>query len=633
MVLFTILSLLYLAVGASEARGRASQTCRDEDGADVCSGAVDESNHLLQLSSRSKRASSLQGSRGTKVKPLDCNQLDMPIQVQGKQDGKGFVISELNISTGVYNDLFDIPFNAVKGGYSVINACGINPSDNILYCAIFAGGSWIVRLDGMEAAFVVRLPQHGYNTADFSSSGVFYIADPHCGFIVVKDLDKLQGFSSKWDKGLLDLRKEQKVYPKGWFSVADVVVVEANLEGCTTEYLVSLYGMFLQIARYNLTSGKFSKAWSLHVKPRRGDNIFGAGWNFAGKVFFATNRGSGVYQVPLENITLENGALVELKKIGNSAKAIHNDGVNCRNAPDPYGVSKVTPFDCSKFNKRSIQLVKKEIAGMYEVAELNAYNGTLTQIFNISFDIVSPPIEALNGAGISPKDSIMYAMLGHDHIWEDLGNDTYRPSPHFLVRFNAEKIEYVAKLNVAGHPISGTFDKAGNYYTFGDNVLYRIESPDAMKGFENKSDPELPVYLINDGIRVGAGFSPPADLVVVEGNFDGEGDAEWVISLSHPYKQVFVMKYDKASVKSYSIPAEYPVGDLQRMAFGSGWNFDNQAFFGSNDGVGVFKIPLEDIVVPPPAELVLNVTKVGQSAFCPDNDGMNCMNNNPVCKF
>mmetsp|Transcript_95469 Transcript_95469/g.165842 ORF Transcript_95469/g.165842 Transcript_95469/m.165842 type:complete len:639 (+) Transcript_95469:108-2024(+) len=607
---------------------------------DVCTDEGDEAIHLLQRHSRKGTGSQqvLQAGERTSIKPINCSKYLNPLQVKSKDDGSGFEVSELDIKDGSYKELFAIPFSDVDEGFEVINSCGINPTDSILYCTIYAGGSWIIRLDDSGVEFVVRLPQHGWNSAAFSSGGLYYLSDPQTGFIIVKDLHNMTGYADKWDQGLKAeaqwLKDKKRIYPPGWSSVADVVVVNANLAGCVAEYVMSLHGPLLQIAQYDEEDDKWSGGWVVEVeKPYRWDNIYGAGWNFDDKVFFATNRGTGVYQVPLDEVNLTSGAKVTLIEKGPSDAAVHNDGVNCPEAPDPWSPSKLKAFDCTKYNGKALHLRKTQDSG-YQVADMNMTTGNSSKIFNVPLNMTDPGIKSLNAVAISPKDSIIYGVMERVGEWEDPGDGSWWPGPHYFVRFNAEKIEYVMTLNISYHPIAGTFDKAGNFYYVGGDRLYIIRSPDTLKGFSSASNGDLPLKQYTNGSKFDAS-EPMADLVAIDADFDGEGETEWLLSVAHPVGKVVVIKPGenfKEDTQSWSIPAEYEIDSEKVLKFGAGWVFENEAYFSSNDGEGVFKIPKKDITIPPPEGLVLNLEKVGNSAYFPDNDGMNCMLSNPACE-
>lgn len=678
---------------------------------DTCAGEEDAAAHFMQMSGRPLRrsvmqmladSSQLQDAKVTGIKPVACASFAQPMEVSRSPDSNGYVVRQLNVETGNYSKIFSIPATAVPGNYSDLNGCGVNPIDSILYCAMFAEGSWIVRVDGANVEFVARLPQQNWNTADFSPTGTFYIADAFTGFLVLRDLHTKKGFANKTDSGLWDLRQEQRQYPAKWRGAADVVVSSANLNGTgVREYLFSLYGPRLQIAHYNLTAGNFSSSWVLNISEGRWDNIFGAGWNFQGKLFFASNRGAGVYQIPLEDIVLADGASLKLTMIGSVEKSGDNDGFGCLAAPDPWRTA-IPAFDCLAHYK-PIQLFKREAQGAYDVSKILP-SGDPEVIFRVPFNMSGEGdsyTAQFNGVGIGPKDSIMYGVLLLAG-WQHLSPSTSHAATQWLVRFDGKKYEYVANLKNAKQPFSGTFDTSGNYLYVGGDILYKIPRPDLLKGYANWTAPELPTFDYTSGVQL-PGIYEMADIVALPANFDGKGEATWIMSVSMPARKLVFVKpstsfdknvingyeelygdcfgneirvftntsgtecaascsadsscrgfalsqnsmqcatkdldcertvddnwkfyqkvLDKKSASVYTIDINDVVNSSQEQAFGAGWHFNGTVYFSSNDGAGVFQIPLEEIALPAPEDSLIKLVKVAESLPTADTDGMFC---------
>mmetsp|Transcript_86694 Transcript_86694/g.163426 ORF Transcript_86694/g.163426 Transcript_86694/m.163426 type:complete len:739 (+) Transcript_86694:60-2276(+) len=552
MVPLKSLWLLCLARGVAAFADVISSNHGDAHGfvTDTCTGEEDAAAHFMQLSGRPLRRSvvqllsdsAAQDAKVTAISPVACALHRQPMEVSASLDGSGYDVRQLNVETGNYSKMFSIPSLAVPGNYSDLNGCGVNPRDSILYCAMFAEGSWIVRLDSQNVEFVARLPQQNWNTADFSPSGTFFIADSFTGFLVLTDLHTRKGFASKTDPGLWDLRQEEKQYPANWAGTADVVVSFANLNGTgLQEYMFSPYGPYLQIAQYNLTAGNFSGSWVLNVSHGRWDNIFGAGWNFQGKLFFASNGGAGVYQIPLEDITLADGASVNLTRIGSAEEAGKNDGFSCLATPNPWKTA-MPAFDC-RAHYKPIQILKREAQGVYDVSKLYTETGDVDVIFTIPFNTSGEGdsyTAKLNGVGIGPKDSIMYGIILLAG-WQDLVPSASHPVTQWLVRFDGKKYEYVANLKNAKQPVSGTFDTSGNYYYVGDDILYKIPRPDLLKGYANWTAPELPIVDYNSGVQL-AGIYEMADIVALPADFDGRGEATWILSVSMPARKLVLVK-------------------------------------------------------------------------------------------
>jgi len=271
----------------------------------------------------------------TKVKPMDCEKDSRPLQsIKGE---KGFFIAALDVNTGDYESLFRISWNRVKGDYADLNACDINPFDDIIYCVMRADGeSYVVRIDEKTIEFVALLPASVFSAASFAYTGEFFVSMSGAETIAVPPLHELQGYEDREDKKLKNYKNLQANKPPGFESISDSVVIEYLGE----TYLLVLYGPKLQIALYE--NGVAMQTWIKDVEPNRWDNIYGAGWNFAGKVFFSTNRGAGVYAIPVEEIDLENEEqVIQLQQVGLSKATDFNDGMNCKNAANPWAYTGV----------------------------------------------------------------------------------------------------------------------------------------------------------------------------------------------------------------------------------------------------------------------------------------------------
>lgn len=597
---------------------------------DTCS---DEASQFLQMSKYAKSGSIEESNTKTgkianeggvsAVAPLDCMRMTKPLQMVQGDDG--YVVMQLNVETGEYAFLYSIPYTIVDGKFTELNACGTNPLDSILYCVMFAKGPYIVRLDNSSVEFVARLPWHTYNTAAFAPSGTFFVATKNADFHVVEDLDKQKGYSFADRKSVLDLRSSKRHKPAGFFSSADVVIVNKDLQGNgIEEYIFILYGARLQIAKYDPDKKEFTQSWKVKVRPPRWDNIYGAGWNFQNRVFFASNRGSGVYEIELNsNITngLKNGFpddfQLYLKKIGLSAPVGQNDGFNCMNAPSPW-ITETVPFDCAAFPGPMQAMITDK---GYDLAFLNYTTGDYKSIYSIAKNRTDPPFKVLNAFGMGPHDQIIYATLVMDD-WDDAIYPT--PPPFYVVRIDSERIEFVAKVQAAmGSPIAGGFDGKGTYYVVSNPTLLQFKDIQAMKGYSNHTNPNLTSYTMDDdvvAIKNLTGTHQIADLIAIEGNYDKKGNSTWVLA-TNAYMEIIAMKPSEG--KFYVVGYKDVINKPDRQNFGAAWQFNGEYYVGSNDGLGVFQVPIDKIEVPDGPSLEL--TKVGESAAIFNNDGLNCV--------
>jgi len=205
-------------------------------------------NQAVMQDMQKREEDELASTKITEIEGIDCETMNKPLQVMRGPDG--FNVKELDIGTGTYSSKFLIPWDVATGGYSDLNACSIHPADSVLYCVVFAGAPYLVRIDATpRMEFVGRLPWGTYISGAFAPmTGRLYIATLNAGFLVIDNVISMRAFSSKADAA--DLRSLARTKPSSWVFTADCVVIEKDLEGNgVEEYLFSLYGPRLQIAK------------------------------------------------------------------------------------------------------------------------------------------------------------------------------------------------------------------------------------------------------------------------------------------------------------------------------------------------------------------------------------------------
>mmetsp|Transcript_148132 Transcript_148132/g.258459 ORF Transcript_148132/g.258459 Transcript_148132/m.258459 type:complete len:665 (+) Transcript_148132:61-2055(+) len=640
MVRFTSLPFLISALA------RASAICHSDEDA-VSSTCLDEGSSFVQLSKRSVKTGIQQdpqtgtekirgfvtdllfkeGDNSSTVRPLNCRHFNKPLQVL--ETPYGYSVKELNITSGHYNQLFEVTFDMVPGKFQWLNGCGISPKDNKIYCVMFATAPFIVRLDASNIEFIVRMPWNEYTAGTFAPKGRFYASNINGYFLIVDDLDEAQGFPFSEAKGIdiLDMRDTPLIRAPGFTQSADLVVLDGDLEGSgiVAEYIYCLYGPKLQIARYNSSESNFTKSWVLYVNPYHWGNVHGAGWEYAGKMYFAVNRGIGVYQVKYQDInfteTYDKDNQFPLILAGKSDPVARNDGMNCMNFPSPW-VTNVLPFNCSSDMNRLIQAVGYDDG--YDIAYLDIENGTHETIFSIPRNRTSPPFTEINAFGIGPMDYVGYATIVMDNV-----TNSSSPPPHYIVRFDEEKIEFVAKVQaLSGKPIAGTFDAFGTYYVISNPSLLQFKGIQDMKGYTSWDHKDLPFYDMaqNKSIVVKEklhGALNLADIIAVKANFDGEGKANWVVGVN-AYQQLVTIKVSGSNSSKHLIFVTNDVhGYKKRQNFGAMWAVSGKALVASNDGKGIFEVDLSDVRLPYDGTPI-QLTKVGESAAFASTDGMNC---------
>lgn len=76
------------------------------------------------------------------------------------------------------------------------------------------------------------------------------------------------------------------------------------------------------------------------------------------------------------------------------------------------------------------------------------------------------------------------------------------------------------------------------------------------------------------------------------------------------------------TMQSYELTPSFIGANPGNTGWGSGWNYQNIVFFGTNNGAGVFEIDTKSINL---VTQTVNLRRVGSSTPTGNNDGMNCM--------
>jgi hypothetical protein len=268
---------------------------------------------------------SLQSGTST-VKPFNCSGHSGPLQtIWGKNE---YHLNERTLTGN--GTIFTIPRDRTSPPFEHINACGINPIDDILYCIINVSSTpYLVRIDESTMEFVSKMPRFSW-TAAFSSTGTYFMADDSKYYKVEKAAE-LIGTVDQNDSALKDHSKLHAEVGYG----ADMVVVFADFEGPDKqqEYIMTL----ANAGRLIVTRATGTvKSWVLQSKPELDTNnkSYGAAWAYQNRVFFAQNGGGGMYEVFPKNIDLVAGT-VHIEKIGPSFDKGGTDGANCINMEIP----------------------------------------------------------------------------------------------------------------------------------------------------------------------------------------------------------------------------------------------------------------------------------------------------------
>jgi len=271
----------------------------------------------------------------TLVTPLACAYTFDPLQMIKTETG--FALKSLNLETGKYTTKYDYPWDFVNPPYADLNACDVNPWDDIIYCVLRSEGkSYVVRMDKERIEFVAELPSSVWSSGAFAWNGEFFVSMHGAELLIVPPVHKLPSYGDDKRWAVKNYRSLKPGKPEGFWHTADSVCIHRNFSGgIGQQYFMSIYGPKLQMAA--IVKGKIAKTWVKHIEPARWDNVYGAGWNFDGEVFFSINSGGGVWQVPLDEINLEEpDQIVQLVQVGVSDPTDFNDGLDCHSRPNPW---------------------------------------------------------------------------------------------------------------------------------------------------------------------------------------------------------------------------------------------------------------------------------------------------------
>jgi len=530
------------------------------------------------------------------------------------------VVAELLVNSGVYIDMFTIPFEQEGWTLEKLNACGISPVDSIMYCALLAEGDshyFLVRIDETAVEFVLKLPFRrgkNANAGAFSGSGVFFVAE-HTGLtMIVQGVDTIEGVAADQRTSAADNSSVELLRPEHLFQVNDFVVASVDLlDNGPEDFVFSIGSGELQVLQYNPDSNQFSKGWKFTVIPWRWDRYYGAGWNFQNQVVFSENSGKGVYQVPLDMLKVimmassteryKPDTKVSLKKIGESVvdEADDYDGLNCMGASNPW-VTEVGLFDCQPSPVPQKTIMRERSA----VALLESHAKTYTKIY-----------EHISAFAISPLDSLVYAALiieggksQYISMMEEREDPELievveaeptqpLPEPFYIVRLDSKVMEFVAKVQpAAGRPSAATFDPTGDYYLVSDGTLFRFAQLENMKGYQSPMDDDLPFFTMDSSAVVVedlAGLNQTSDIVAIPGNFDKEGAATWVLGVNAS-SSIFAFKVTGNESAMHIVPIVQPSSMSSKLEPPlRAWSSDSEMYITSGDHV--YQVPADSLKV------------------------------------
>lgn len=296
------------------------------------------------------------------IKPWDCEANSLPVQVlTSPSTGQFYNISSLNVTTGQYNALYQIPLQRTVPLMSKhMNSIAINPIDGIPYATIKVRKvNYIVRFDADNFEFVAQVaPLYEFSKVTqkkmnviflgaFGESGAYFLGgrseNVDTDVIAIKDIHKMQGYTTQDAEKLpvLTIDSHGVSYSRLPGKGGDFVVITGDFDksGDTTEWLFMMDNDFsLSIAKIMDSDVRNWHTWLLKQDIAgigHHPHVFGAGWSYQNEVYFARNSGEGVFHVLKESLDLINNKFAVAKR-AESIPTNKNDGMNCMTKPSPF---------------------------------------------------------------------------------------------------------------------------------------------------------------------------------------------------------------------------------------------------------------------------------------------------------
>jgi hypothetical protein len=339
-------------------------------------------------------------------------------------------------------------------------------------------------------------------------------------------------------------------------------------------------------------------------------------------VFFSSNHGLGVFEVPVDDIFLYDcrdhwcpGIKVEL--IGESDRTARNDGLNCLGGSNPWKTN-IKPFDCTRVS--GIMKVFNADTG-YDVMALNLTSGQNSVLLSIPLNRTEPPYSSISSVSMNPKDSIFYGVIV-------IGDQPY------LVRFDAEMMEFCAKLPMSsGGYVGGSFGLGGVYFytsLTSPPLRYSFRDVHNLKGYVYQNNTELRDWSNDQGMNLtdakNATPTGMSGLVTIRTNLEGQGhEAEYVIGIDKGGR-LTITKDNCSHQETWLVPTI----SSSDGTFGAAYTFDDHIYFEAKDGSGVYEVPLDGFNANDATSIQLKLAGVTQESGGTDfagwsETGFNCM--------
>jgi len=295
------------------------------------------------------------------VFPGGCNAAhtnsERPVQVLMNAAKNGYDVSYLEVSTGDYTKLYDIPLSRTTPSMTDINSCAISPIDARVYCTCmlddFGWRFFIIRVDDTQVELVQEIPQKSICGAIDSAGNFYYEIGKKIYFS--SSIHTAQGYPGSLGTATVPEADQSgvtggQITSKIDGALHDIVVTDADIETPGTMEKVAFYyqsngatkignvGVAMLSGPNKGTSYKLTTKGFLNTcqpSDRNCDDGFGAGWLFRDRIFFSRNNAEGVFELDRSSVNV-NQLTATVSKVGESTKTSKNDGMNCMTIESPW---------------------------------------------------------------------------------------------------------------------------------------------------------------------------------------------------------------------------------------------------------------------------------------------------------
>ncbi|KAK7250294.1 hypothetical protein SO694_00007247 [Aureococcus anophagefferens] len=607
---------------------------------------------------------------GTPVEAHDCDAHDNPIQVMRFDGNDQYSVRELDVITGVYEELYELDW-----WDDHVNAAALYEAADGAYYPFASFGGYLCKFDAAhKVCFDTALEHAKPNVGAIIEDNYYY----------AKDVGRDDNKHFWWVEGLDG--DDPVFHTDTLFSVSDELYTEAVLDvaplveqpgevsiddGVDGKYLVGVGERFeVLVVRLDPAGAPEAYAvlegavdWHVCDEGDDEDEEFGAAYTYLGSdgashLIFSSNQGAGMFEVELplvvpdecwntgddvdDHVACSSGTTADVKCLGPSDKAESNDGFNCpfntnifvpTSAPTVGPtLSDVNAHNCELYENPT-QVMRYDGADEYSLRELDVVTGVYSEVYTIEYWD-----DHVNAAALYEADDgrfFPYASFGG-----------------YLCSFDATKKKCFDTPLAEEKPNVGAILGSNYYYAKdfgrdGNTDFWWVEgidtpSPEFHEGTLFAVSEDLYAEAVLDV----AALPEAAGKTWID---DGVAEGQYLIGLAEQF-EVLVVRINTATgyPESYAVlesAVDWHVCDEddEDQEFGAAFHYldkddDAHILISSNQGSGIFEVKLP-LVVPDEcwntgddvddhvvctAGSTASIQCLGPSEETRSNDGLNC---------